>query len=248
MLVLVGIGIWDEKDVSLRGLEELKTCDIVFAEQYTHRGNEGSIKRLGKLIGKEIVVLDREEVEGEKRILDEAEDKKAALIVGGDPMISTTHISLVLAARKRGIKTQVIHASSIFTAAVGETGMQIYKFGKTVTLPFWRENYKPTTTYDVIEENKKRGLHTMVFLDISEEMMVAREALEFLLRIENEKKKGVVGESEKVVVLSRVGSAEQSISFGAIGALKEKELGKPPFIIIVPGKLHFLEEEALGAF
>ncbi|MFH1471220.1 MAG: diphthine synthase [Candidatus Micrarchaeota archaeon] len=248
MLTLIGLGIWNESDISVRGLEELKKAELVFAERYTHFGDEKTIENLEKMIGKKITILSREEVEGEKKILAEAEGKRVALLVGGDPMISTTHISLVLAAKKQKIESNVIHSSSIFTAAVGETGLQIYKFGKTVTLPFWQDNYKPTSTYDVILENKSRGLHTMVFLDIAEKMMGAKEALELLGKMEEEKKGEVARASDLVVVLSRIGSENQRVSFGKIGELLKRDLGGSPFILIFPGTLHFLEEEALSRF
>ena len=248
MLTIIGLGIWDEKDISVRGFEALKEAEIVFAERYTHFGSGKTIENLEKMSGKKITILSREEVEGEEKILSEARSHPVCLLVGGDPMISTTHISLVLSARKRKIETRVIHSSSIFTAAVGETGLQIYKFGKTVTLPFWRENYKPTSTYDVIAENKSRGLHTMLFLDIAEKMMDAKEALELLGGMEKIKKQKISRAADSVVVLSRIGSGEQRISFGKISELLERDLGKPPFILLFPGKLHFLEEEALQRF
>ncbi len=248
MLTLIGIGIWNEKDISVRGLEELKKCELAFAERYTHFGDKETITKLENLANKKIKILSREEVEGEERILERAKDSSVVLLVGGDPMISTTHISLVLSARKKGIETRIIHSSSIFTAAVGESGLQIYKFGKTVTLPFWRENYKPTSTYDVISQNKSLGLHTMVFLDIAEKMMDAKEALELLAKMEKLKKGKIARPRDSAVVLSRIGSGEQKISFGKIGELLKQDLGKPPFILIFPGKLHFLEEEGLHAF
>jgi diphthine synthase len=34
-LVFVGLGLYDESDVSLKGLQEIKQCDEVFAEFYT---------------------------------------------------------------------------------------------------------------------------------------------------------------------------------------------------------------------
>jgi len=68
-LALIGIGISDEKDISLRGLDTLKACDIVFAESYTNLMAEGTLDRLSKLCGKKITLLSREQVEGEKRFL-----------------------------------------------------------------------------------------------------------------------------------------------------------------------------------
>ncbi|MEW6328654.1 MAG: diphthine synthase [Candidatus Micrarchaeota archaeon] len=246
-LALVGIGIWDEKDITLRALEELKECDVVFAEAYTSRMREGTLARLEKLIQKKIILLAREEVEEEKKIIEEALRKRVALIVPGDPMVATTHVSLLLAAKKKKIQTKLIHAPSIFTAAIGESGLQVYKFGRSTTLAFWDEKYKPMSTYDTIAENKKRGLHTLVFLDIRERCMEAREALELLGKIEMEKKKGIARESDKVVVLSRIGSEERKITYRAIRDILHKDLGRPPSILIFPGKLHFMEQEALEA-
>jgi diphthine synthase len=244
-LLLIGMGIWDEKDISLRGLEELKGGDVIFAEQYTGSREQDSLKRLEKLAGKKITLLEREEVEGEEKILKEALSKRVALLVPGDPLISTTHISLKLSAEKRGIETVVVHSSSILTAAIGECGLQVYKLGKPCTLAIWSKGYEPTSSYDVIAENRERGLHTVVFLDIKERCMEAKEALEQLLGIEKEKKK--LGEFH-AVILSRVGSREQKITYGKPEALLKKQLGKPPFIIVIPGKLHFMEEEALQSF
>jgi diphthine synthase len=245
ILLLIGMGLWDEKDISLRGLEELKSCDVVFAEQYTGSRQENSLERLEKLADKKIIVVGREEVEAEEKILKEALSKKVALLVPGDPLISTTHISLKLSAEKRGIKTAVVHSSSILTAAIGECGLQAYKLGKPCTLALWSKGYEPTSSYDVITENKERGLHSVVFLDLKERCMEASEALEQLLKIEKEKKR--LGEFH-TVVLSRVGSSEQKITYGKPEELLKKPLGKPPFILVIPGKLHFMEEEALRHF
>jgi len=244
-LLLIGMGIWNEKDISMRGLEELKNSDVIFAEQYTGKMEEGSIDRLEAAIGKKITALPREEVEGEKKILGEAVSKKVALLVPGDPMISTTHISLKLSAEKRGIETKVVHSSSIITAAIGECGLQVYKLGKPCTLAIWSKGYEPTSSYDTIVDNAERGLHSVVFLDLKERCMEASEAIEQLLGV-NKDKKRIKGLS--VVVLSRVGSREQKVTYGKANALLKANLGKPPFILVIPGKLHFMEEEALQRF
>jgi len=245
-LTLVGTGLWDELDISMRGLVELEHSDVVYAEEYTNEKNPGTLKRLGAMCGKKITVLSREQVEDGKKLISEAAVKKVALVVSGDPMISTTHVSLKMDASKKGVQFRVIHSSSILSAAISESGLHTYKFGRPVTLPFWSEKYKPTSTYDVLLENHKLGLHTMLFLDLKEGRgMPAAEAMRLLEEMEKEKKGGLVSKSLKLLVLSRIGSPEQKISYGGIAALGKKELGETPFIIIVPGKLHFTEEEAL---
>lgn len=244
MLTLIGLGIWNWNDLSVRALGELKKCDVVFAEEYTSRMADDTIAKLAKKINKKIIVLGREEVESGKQILAEAAKKKVALLTPGDPMIATTHVSLVLEAKKRKIQTQIIHASSIFTSAIGEAGLQIYKFGKTVTLPKWRENYKPTSTYDVVLENKARGLHTLLLLDIDEgKPMELNEALAIMEKMEEEKKLGVFADDAQVVVLSRIGSGEQKVAYAQLIKLKTKKFGRPPYALIIPGSMHFLEKE-----
>jgi len=59
--------------------------------------------------------------------------------------------------------------------------------------------------------------------------------------------KGGLGESS-VVVLSRLGWKDEKITYGAIPTLELHELGKPPFCLIVPAKLHHIEDEYLKIF
>jgi diphthine synthase len=35
MLYIIGLGLGDEQDITLRGLEAVKSCDILFLEAYT---------------------------------------------------------------------------------------------------------------------------------------------------------------------------------------------------------------------
>ena len=250
-LSLVGIGISDEKGVTLAGLEELKGCERIFAESYTNMLPEGTLGRLEKLAGKKIEVLSRQQVEGEKILLDAASSEKVALVVPGDPMIATTHVSLVLAAKKRGIKAEVIHASSILSAAIGESGLQAYKFGKMVTLAYWRENYRPMAAYDVISENLLRGLHTLLLLDIDEKLgpMKPQEAAKLLLEMEKEGKKGVLLPGTKVVLLQGAGWGAAVKSFLPLSSLSSHQSkAAAPAVLVVPGRMHFLETEFLEHF
>ncbi|MBI5159724.1 diphthine synthase [Candidatus Micrarchaeota archaeon] len=247
-LTFVGTGVWSAKDISVRGLEALKQCDVAFAENYTSRLDVSLFSELEQLSGKKITMLSREQVEGEKQILESAKTFNTVLLISGDPMISTTHVSLQFSAEKQGIQTNIIHASSILTALIGETGLHVYKFGRPCTLAFWTENYKPTSTYKFILENNSRSLHSIIFLDLKQACMGALDAIKLLLEIEKIEGKKLFTEKTKLVVASRIGSGEQKITFAEIGKLLSSPLGKPPFIIILPGKLHFTEEEALVRF
>ena len=251
-LSLVGFGTSDENGITLAGLAQLKACDKIFAESYTNLFPDGTLARLETLAGKPISLLSREQVEGEKTIIDalaQSPSAYVALVVSGDPMIATTHISLILAAKSKGAEVKIFHAASILSAAIGESGLQAYKFGKIVTLAYWRENYKPMSAYDVIAENLSRNLHTLLLLDIDEKLgpMKPSVASEILVRMENEGKKQLLAPGRKVVLLKGIGWEKSVFKHCAISELGKYDSSKGPAVIIIPAKLHFLEEEFLAS-
>lgn len=236
MLYLIGLGL-DEKDISLKALDALKSCGKIYAEFYTNRG---SAEWLEKIIGKKITVLDRANVESDF-LLKEAKNKVIALLASGDCLSATTHIELFLEARKNKINVEVIHAPSIFTA-VAETGIQLYKLGRTTTL-VKEKNYFPGSPYDVISQNKKIGLHTLVLLDIG---MNIKDGLKILMELESRKKQNVIGNSANVVACCRLGSKDRTIKYANVKELMNHDFkDRMPACIIVPGELNFKEEEVL---
>lgn len=249
-LVFVGLGLFDEMDVSLRGLKEIKEADVVFAEFYTSLMAELSVKKLERLIGKKVSVVSRHHLEEEngQMILQKAEKGKTVLLVPGDPLIATTHVDLRIRAEKLGIKTRVIHGASIISAAIGLSGLQNYKFGRSVTVPFPENGFVSETPYQVIKENKKMGLHTLCFLDVKVEegrCMTVKDGLQALLIVEKRKRNEVVTPDTLVVGIARAGSKDSVVKAGYTGEVVKYDFGKPPHTIIFPGKLHFVEAEAL---
>jgi diphthine synthase len=247
MLILAGIGLFDEKDLTLRGIDEAKKADKVFIELYTSKWH-GNLKILEKKIGKKIVELKRKDLEeNSARILEQAKEKNILIFVPGDPMVATTHISLIQEAKKLGIETKIIHNASIISA-IAETGLHIYKFGPSVTIPFPEKTKGklPESVYEVIKMNKARGLHTLCLLDvISEEdkFMSANEAMKILLEIENKRKEEVFTEDSEIVVFARAGSENSLIAYGKVKDLIRKDFGSAPAVLIIPGILHFTEKE-----
>ena len=251
-LVFIGLGLYDEKDVSVRGLEELKQADTVFAEFYTSLMPGLSVQNLEKMIGNKVNVVSRRVLEEEngQQILDAAKRGKAAFLVQGDPMIATTHVDLMISAKKQGIKTRVVHGASVVSAVKGISGLQNYKFGKAVTIPFLEEGFVSETPYNVIKENKERGLHTMCYLDIKQtekRYLTVNLALKSLLELENQKKQQIISPKTLVVGVARAGSPEPTVKAGYVEDLVEFDFGAPPHTLIVPGNLHFMEAEALIA-
>src|SRR3989338_1245839 len=139
-LYLISIGLNDEKDITLKGLEAVKKCDFVYLENYTSKLNT-QIGYLEKLYGKKIIPAGRElvEMDAQKSILQQAKSKNVAFLVAGDVFAATTHIDMFLRAKKLGIDIKIVHNASVLTA-IGITGLQLYKFGRTTSIPFENEN------------------------------------------------------------------------------------------------------------
>jgi diphthine synthase len=243
MLSLVGLGLWDEKDITLRGLEKARNADKVYAEFYTSRWH-GDVKKLEKTIEKKIEIIKRKGLEEESnKIVEEAKGKKVVVLVLGDPLVATTHTSLLSDAKKTGVKTEVVHNASIYSA-VGETGLHLYKFGRTVTIPFPEKTESTDTLADAIEKNMKMGLHTLLLLDVISEggkYMRPEEGMKILLKME----KKFFTENTEIIVFARAGSDKPLIVYGKVKKLIKKDLGNPPFVIIIPARLHFSESEYL---
>ncbi len=246
MLSLIGLGLYDEKDLTIRGLERAKNADKVYAEFYTSRWH-GNVEKLEKMIERKIEIVNRKDLEEESnRIIGDAKDKKVVIFVLGDPLVATTHTSLLTEARKVGIKTEVVHNASIYSA-VGEIGLHLYKFGRTVTIPFPEKIESIDTLADTIEKNMKMGLHTLLLLDVISEKkkyMRPEEGMKILLKMG---KKFFTRDTE-IIVFVRAGSDMPSIVYGKVKDLIEKDFGESPFVMIIPGKLHFTEKEYLENF
>ena len=240
MLNIIGLGIGDEKDISMKGIEACKRSALVFAELYTSMW-QGSMSNLEGMIGKKITVLERKDLEEKSaEFVKKAKGKDIALLVPGDPLTATTHIHLLTDARKSGVKSRIIHSSSILTA-IAETGLNLYNFGKTATVVRPEPGYAPTSFYEAGVINKKHGMHTLFLLDVD---MDSSEGLRILMDIEKKRKKVLMDQSTKLVAASGLGTAKSRIEYGNVKKLLRKPL-KPPAVIIIPGKLHFVEKEWL---
>ncbi|KAL7984872.1 hypothetical protein Chor_003442 [Crotalus horridus] len=123
MLYLIGLGLGDAKDITVKGLEVIKQCSRVYLEAYTSILTVGK-EALEDFYGKELILADREIVEQDADgILKDAHQTDVAFLVVGDPFGATTHSDLVLRAVKQGIPYRVVHNASILNA-VGCCGLQ----------------------------------------------------------------------------------------------------------------------------
>lgn len=250
-LVFVGLGLNDEKGISVKGLEETKTADEVFLELYTSLMPEFNLQRFEALCGKKVQVVSRRELEEENGavILEAARKGKAVFLVPGDPFIATTHVTLRIEAEKQGVETRIVHGASIMSAIISLSGLHNYKFGKTVTVPF-PENFSETP-YNVIAQNKAVGLHTLCLLDLKgaeKQFLSINQALKMLLEVEAKKGKGVVTADTVAVGIARAGSDIPTLKADFVGGLVDFDFGLPPYSLIFPGDLHFMEVDSLIAF
>ena len=250
-LVFIGLGLNDEKGISVKGLEETKSADQVFMEQYTNLMVEFSIARFEALCGKKVQVVSRRTLEEEngKVILEAAKTGKTVFLVPGDPFIATTHVTLRIDAEKQGIRTRIVHGTSIMSAIVSLSGLHNYKFGKTVTVPF-PENFSETP-YNVIAQNKKMGLHTLCLLDLKAKenlFLTINQAVKMLREVEEKKKLGAVTPDTAAVGIARAGGNTPTLKADFIRDLVDFDFGQPPYSLIFPGDLHFMEVDSLIAF
>ena len=230
MLFIIGLGLNDEGDLTLKAIDCLRKSEKVYAEFYTNIW-QGDLRNLQKIIGKNIDILDREKVEAEKFVC-EAKKKDIALLIYGNALVATTHISLLFKCGEEKIPYKIIHAASVFDA-ITETGLQLYKLGKITNIT----KHETESFFKIIEENKIVGAHSLILLDIG---MNVKDALKKLL--ETAKKRNF--KLKEIIVCSRLGTSGAVMKYGEIEKLMKKEF-KLPACLVIPGDLHFVEKDAI---
>jgi diphthine synthase len=247
-LSFVGLGL-GAKGITLEGVEEIIAADVIYLEYYTTPHEPQLLKQVQVATGKSFTIVDRQFVEDGSKILSDAGNGKVVLAVLGDPMIATTHNELRVRAIRRGIETRVIHSATIASAAASASGLHSYKFSRTVTVT--REAVgKLTQAYHILHENLLEGAHTLLLLEYdvqSGQGVSPADAIAGLLLAEANFKRGVVSGDTFAIMLSRLGREDSSLAAGSFSELSRRDAGVPPHCVIIPGKLHFTEAEAISA-
>jgi len=222
---MIGLGL-DNGEITQKGLEALEKVEKAYAEFYTNTANIDLEK-----LPTEIEVLEREDIEQEDKIIESAKDQDTAFLVSGDPLTATTHYDINHRAEEKDLKVKVIHAPSIFTS-IAETGLNIYKFGRTVTLP---EEGEPESIKKYIEKNDSIGLHSLVLLDIDYR---ASEAAQKLINLGLE-------QDREAVIIERANHEDMNIQASTLEDIAQLDLDGTPHSIILTGEKSFKEEEFL---
>lgn len=219
MLYIVGMGL-EEGDITMKGLKAVTDSKEVYLEDYTSVPYEVSFNT---------TKLPRKAVESDF-LIKKAEKGTITLLVPGDPLFATTHISLVQECRKAEIPVEVIHAPSVVNT-LSRTGLSPYKFGRIVTLA------KPVASdAERIQGNIDSGLHTLCLVDPA---IDAHQGLKVLQDMNF---------SGKMVVCERLGTSTEVIRYGELEKLFDIKLGKRPHCIIIPTSMQFFEEEFIQQF
>lgn len=269
-LYIVGLGLFGEKDITIRGLEIVKSSDYLFMEYYTSVLGV-DVEVLEQFYDKKITMADREMIENDfdDVILEKAiSGSKVSLLVVGDPFSATTHVDLFTRAVKSGVKVEVVNNASIMNSC-GITGLSLYRFGETVTIPYFTKNWRPYSFFSKIVKNYNNDFHTLVLLDIkvkeiSEEnlargkkiyeptrFMSINIALEQMLEAEKnseESQKSNEFKLEDAICygLARVGSPTQLIVSGKVKDLVNYDFGGPLHSLVLCAKnLHSMEKSMI---
>ena len=249
MLSFVGLGISGFESIPIEGLEAISKADIVYLEQFTSPIGKSDVDKIQNAIKGEFIPAKRWLVEDGKEILEKSKEKNVVLLAYGDPYIATTHIELRTRAIELKIETRSIHASSSLTSMIGECGLHFYKVGKIATI--MSEMKSLTYPYYIIYKNIIEGNHTVLLLEYNQNkdfFLDPNDALKELLETEEGQGRKVLTKSSYAIVASRIGFKDQTIVSGKISSLAQTNFGKPPHTVIIPGRLHFTESDALKLF
>ncbi len=246
MLWFIGLGISGTTGIGLDAIKILQEANVVFMDVFTSPISKFEISKIKTIVKGELKIATRWMVEDGKTILETAKKKNVVLLSYGDPFVATTHIELRTRAMQEKITTKTIHAASAITSLIGECGLHNYKVGRPITM--MKDQQSLSSVYYRIYNNLISGSHTVIILEYNNDayfFLDPRNAISNLLLEEREQKRNVIDESSFAIVASRIGTKNQKITAGKLSNLKQIKFEKPPHSIIIPGKLHFTEFDAL---
>ncbi|MEM0376562.1 MAG: diphthine synthase [Thermofilum sp.] len=254
MLVIAGIGLYGLRDLPLGVIEIARGADRIYLEQYTSLAPGFSLEALEELFGKHVEEVARQDLEEQsgRELLEQARKSTVLLLTFGHPLIATTHTSLVVEARKAGIPVKILPAPSVFDGVICSTGLHVYRFGRPVTLVFPERGRKiyPYTTYAVIRDNLRRGLHTLLLLEIRRQegvYMDVATAAALLLELEEVFHEHVISEDTLAIGVARATAPDEVVKVGELRELAGEDFGPPPHSVVIPGVLHDSEIEFLSS-
>ncbi len=252
VLVLAGLGTSLDY-ATIRLLDEISTADIVLIEAYTSIAVGYTYERLRRIALGKVRYVSRKDLEEDYEwIIEAARNKKVVILIAGDPLTATTHVSLLVEAKRKGVDVDVVLGVSGVYASITQSYLQAYRFGRIVTLTYPEREYIPYTTVEVVRSNLEKNLHTLVLLDIRFDegrAMRINEAVEILLKVEEEYCKA--NNCERVldrvigVGVARAATPDTLVKADLLPRLKDYSFPPPPHSLVVVARPHPMELEAL---
>ena len=210
MLYLIGLGL-NERSISKEALEIIPRCKKVYLENYTV-DFPYTEQALIDEIGKKVTIADRGKVENFE-LVDEAKKMDVALLIYGSPLAATTHVTLIQEAIASGVKYRILQNASVIDA-IAETGLQLYKFGKITSMPYWKKSYEPDSFMEIVKENQSIKAHSLILMDIGLNINKAIEQLEKAAQNHNVK----LG---KLIICQCLGTKKQKILYRSLDEIRE---------------------------
>jgi diphthine synthase len=241
MLFIIGLGV-DPKNTAPVFINYASSiCEKSYFDNYTTFVKNSELEWIEKKLN--AVPVSRETLEDIDRFVEEARNKNVCLYVYGDPYVATTHQALKVYATENNINVKTIYSSSFINVIFGETGLHIYKIGFVGSLIKGDINSR-NYIYKQIGTSLELKKHSIIIPTGYEGNV--RSLLHELKQAENNFKEEVFTDDRFVVLVSRAGTEEEKILGGKLFELLQSEIElEEPFTLIVPGALHFTEEEVL---
>jgi diphthine synthase len=247
MLWFVGLGISGTRSIPIEVVKIIQKADFVYLESFTSPIYKQQEEEIKNIVSGSFKIAKRWLVEDGQEILKASKSSTVILLSYGDPYIATTHIELRTRAKLEKIETNTIHSASAITSMIGEAGLQFYKVGRIVTI--MNEKKSVITPYTSIFKNLIQGLHSVILLEYNQDenyFLDPKDAISSLMDVEKEQKRNVVNNDTFAIVASRIGFETQKITSGKFSNLLKVDFGEPPHSIIITGKLHFTESDAIN--
>jgi diphthine synthase len=257
-LWLIGIGPGDLEHMTERARSVARGCKKRYLEGYTAILPKEQESLLESVVGPWERMM-RPSVESPEDLLNESRNDSVALLVVGDPMQATTHIDLEARCMEEGIGFDVIPGMSATSLAVSLSGLQSYKFGRQVTLPYPYGDYLAISPLEMILSNLEGGLHTLVLLDLDPTGMgtdlpipmspsqaistLEKMSLKWLEDGDGRDSSRVAVNEWRGMLLSDVGTKDQSVFSGNLEEISRIDNGRV-HTLIIPSEMSDNEREA----
>ncbi len=255
MLRFIGLGLSID-NISIGNLKKLFECQKILIDSYTSIWFPDISILINILVssGKSVIIARRRDLEGSaiEQILSESKNYDVCIATPGDPLIATTHSAILSEALKMGLRIEISPSSSIINVGISMSCLQVYRFGKVVTVVRPKNGIVYEYPFEVLKLNRELDLHTLMLLEIDVEggyYMSPREAIEILLDIQKMKGEEILSIDDRVIVLEALMSDNGRVYVNTIEEIlrrDSKEYKLYPYTIIIPArKLHPIEDECL---